>query len=176
MAKRTFDDENFLREPGPKPGPLPESVSFGMRRRSVHVFVVPGVILIAAAFLVPGENIIYLRGLLALIGLLCLRAAGMRWLFRVRMNPDGILVTGARGIPWAAIHDVRILSVANPRRKGIEFQYTGPEGQEGVVRVPGDLEGGVEVFRAFLTMTERHGSPWSPTRDFQEALKNAQIC
>ena len=167
MAKRRFD----VRSPEPREEPVPDSDSFGRRRRSILLFVVPAALLLAGPVLVPGAGIVYLRAVTFLGGLLCLRAALMRWAFRVRMNPDGILVTGERGVPWKAIHGCRFLSVASPRRGGFEIQYTGPEGEAGAIRVPGNLEGGGEVFRTFLAMTERHGSPWSPAGDVREALK-----
>ncbi len=152
----------------PREEPVPDSASFGRRRRSILLFVVPAALLLAGPVLVPGAGFVYLRAVTFLGGLLCLRAALMRWAFRVRMNPDGILVTGEPGIPWAAIHDCRILSVTIPRRGGFEFQYTGPEGKEGKVHVPGNLERGGEVFRTFLALAERHGSPWSAVEGLRQ--------
>ena len=66
-----------------------DPVELRVRRGSYLPFAALAVALPAAAVLVPGEGIIYFRGLLLLAGLLCVRTALMRWAYRVRMNEDG---------------------------------------------------------------------------------------
>ena len=126
------------------------------------MFLAPAVILMSAAVFVPGEGLILYRAIAFVTGLVLLCTALPRILFRVRMAPDGILITGQPVIPWTAITGCQCLAVNRylPGR-GFRIEYQHPGGGIGSAYVPRSLARHGEAFQMFLEMTIRHGSPWS---------------
>ena len=155
-------DEEEARKP-PKPEKLiPESDTFRTGAWRVLVFLVPAVLLMLAAAFVPGEGLTFFRAIAIVIGLVLLRTALLRLLFRVRMIPKGIIISGEPGIPWTAITGCQLLAV-NPLvpGRGFVIEYQLPDGGIGHAYVPRSLARYGEAWSMFLDMTTRHGSPWS---------------
>jgi hypothetical protein len=137
--------------------PAPEADTFRPGPWRVLLFLIPAAIILLGSIFLPGDVGVGLRAVGVTVSVLLLRLALLRHLFRVHLNPDGILISGEPGIPWSAVTAGRLLEPGGGN--GFEIIYLNREGQERRVHVPRGLARYHEAWNMFLARTDRPGAP-----------------